>query len=63
VNTARERGEAKTLLTAEAVLESVRRGRAARARAADAPRAAAAEDTQVFATDLVRSLNASLVDR
>jgi hypothetical protein len=63
VHTARERGEAKTLLTAEAVLESVRRGRTARARAADSPRAAASEDTEGFATDLVRSLNASLVAR
>jgi tetratricopeptide (TPR) repeat protein len=63
VKTARERGEAKTLLTAESVLDSVRRGRAARARAAEAPRPAAPEDTEVFATDLVRSLNASLVTR
>jgi len=63
VKTARDRGEAKTLLTAEAVLDSVRRGRAARARAAEAPRPAAPEDTETFATDLVRSLNASLVAR
>jgi len=63
VKTARERGEAKTLLTAESVLDSVRRGRAARTRAAEAPRPAAPEDTAVFATDLVRSLNASLVAR
>jgi hypothetical protein len=63
VRTARDRGEAKTLLTAESVLDSVRRGRAARARAAEAPRPPAPEDTEMFATDLVRSLNASLVAR
>ena len=34
---ARDRGEAKTCSTSEAVLDSVRRGRAARARAAEAP--------------------------
>jgi tetratricopeptide (TPR) repeat protein len=63
VKTARERGEAKTQLTAESVLDSVRRGRAARARAAEAPRPQAPGETEMFATDLVRSLNASLVAR
>ena len=61
VRTARERGESKTLLTAEAVVDSVRRTRAARGRPADTPREQAPEETELFATDLVRSLNASLV--
>ncbi|HYH83236.1 MAG TPA: hypothetical protein VEX86_25795, partial [Longimicrobium sp.] len=63
VRTARERGESKTLLTAESVLDSVRRTRAARGRPADTPRPPAPEETELFATDLVRSLNASLVTR
>jgi tetratricopeptide (TPR) repeat protein len=64
VKTARERGEAKTLMTAEAVLDSVRRSRGARGRAAaEAPRPEAPHETEMFATDLVRSLNASLVTR
>lgn len=63
VKTARDRGEAKTQLSAESVLDSVRRGRAARSRGAEVPRPAAPEDTELFATDLVRSLNASLVSR
>ncbi|HEX8907201.1 MAG TPA: tetratricopeptide repeat protein [Longimicrobiaceae bacterium] len=64
VRTARERGEAKTLMTAESVLESVRRGRGARNRAAaDAPRPEAPQETELFATDLVRMLNTSLVTR
>jgi hypothetical protein len=63
VRVARERGEAKTQLSAESVLDSVRRSRSARGRAAEAPAAAAPEDTELFATDLVRSLNASLVAR
>ena len=63
VRTARERGEAKTQLTAEAVLDSVRRGRGARTRAAEAPPPPAPDDTEMFATDRVRSLNASLVTR
>ncbi|HEX2202832.1 MAG TPA: tetratricopeptide repeat protein [Longimicrobium sp.] len=61
---ARDRGEAKVSLTAESVLESVRRGRLARARAAEAaPAAVHAEEKDVFATELVRTLNASLVAR
>jgi tetratricopeptide (TPR) repeat protein len=65
VKTARERGEGKTLLTAESVLDSVRRSRGARGRAAAeaAPRPEAPQETELFATDLVRSLNASLVTR
>jgi tetratricopeptide (TPR) repeat protein len=63
VRTARERGESKALLTAEAVVDSVRRTRAARGRPADTPREQAPEETEMFATDLVRSLNASLVTR
>lgn len=63
VRTARDRGESKTLLTAESVLDSVRRARAARGRGADVPRPQAPEETELFATDLVRSLNASLVVR
>ncbi|HEX6748227.1 MAG TPA: tetratricopeptide repeat protein [Longimicrobium sp.] len=65
VRTARERGEGKTLLTAESVLDSVRRGRGARGRAAaaQAPHPEAPQETEMFATDLVRSLNASLVTR
>jgi tetratricopeptide (TPR) repeat protein len=66
VSAARERGESKILLTAESVLESVRRSRALRGRPAETPAqpsAAAAEDASTFATDLVRSLNASLVTR
>lgn len=63
VKTARERGENKTLMSAEAVLDSVRRGRAARGKAVEAPRPEAPEETELFATDIVRSLNASLVTR
>jgi tetratricopeptide (TPR) repeat protein len=64
VKTARERGQAKTQMSAEAVLDSVRRGRGARNRAAaEAPRPEAPQETEMFATDLVRSLNASLVTR
>lgn len=63
VRTARERGENKVLLTAESVLDAVRRSRGARGRAADTPREPAPEETELFATDLVRSLNASLVTR
>lgn len=63
VRTARERGENKALLTAESVLDSVRRTRGARGRAGDPPREPAPEETELFATDLVRSLNASLVTR
>jgi len=64
VKTARERGQAKTQMSAEAVLDSVRRGRGARGRAAaEAPRPEAPQETEMFATDLVRSLNASLVTR
>jgi tetratricopeptide (TPR) repeat protein len=60
---ATQRGESKIRLTAEALLESVRRGRAARAKAVEVPHAEPAEDTDAFAADLVRSLNASLVSR
>ncbi|HSU17215.1 tetratricopeptide repeat protein [Longimicrobium sp.] len=64
VKTARDRGQARTLLGAESVLDSVRRGRGARGRAAaEAPRPEAPQETEMFATDLVRSLNASLVTR
>jgi len=63
VRIARERGENRQLLTAESVLESVRRGRAARARAGDAPQRERTEETDAFAADLVRSLNQSLVTR
>ncbi|HET7228938.1 MAG TPA: tetratricopeptide repeat protein [Longimicrobium sp.] len=63
VRTARARGESKELLTAESVLDSVRRTRGARGRAAEAPHPPAPEETEMFATDLVRSLNASLVIR
>ena len=63
VRIARERAESKTLLSAESVLESVRRGRAARARAGEAPQRERAEETDAFAADLVRSLNQSLVTR
>jgi len=61
---ARERGEAKVLLAAEAVQESARRGRLARTRAA-APAAAAAapDEAGAFAAELARSLHASLVSR
>lgn len=63
MRTASDRGEARTQLSAESVLDSVRRSRAARGRTAEAPRPPAPEDTELFATDLVRSLNASLVAR
>lgn len=59
-----ERAESKVRLTAEAVLESIRRGRAARNRAqAEQPPARVTEQSDAFAADLVRSLNASLVAR
>jgi tetratricopeptide (TPR) repeat protein len=67
VEVARERAEAKTLLTAESVLDQVRRNRGVRQRAAAAavpetePEVAARAET--FALDLVRTLNASLVSR
>jgi hypothetical protein len=65
VQVARERGEARTLLTAESVLDQVRRNRGVRGRAAAAqetePEVAARAET--FALDLVRTLNASLVGR
>ncbi|HWK89835.1 MAG TPA: hypothetical protein VNP72_07560, partial [Longimicrobium sp.] len=57
-----ERGEHKTVLTAEAVLDEVRRSRAARQRAA-LPALPAAGDADGFAADLVRTLNSSLVTR
>lgn len=62
VEIASQRGESKTRLTAEALLDKVRRSRGATAReepaAVEAP-----EETDSFARDLVRSLNASLVAR
>ncbi|HEX8690917.1 MAG TPA: tetratricopeptide repeat protein [Longimicrobium sp.] len=63
VKIARDRGEGRTLLTAESVLESARRGRAVRTRAEAPPRPEREEETDAFAADLVRSLNASLVAR
>ncbi|HEX5725059.1 MAG TPA: tetratricopeptide repeat protein [Longimicrobiaceae bacterium] len=60
---ATERSEQKIRMTAEAVLESVRRGRVARARAAEGPAPEKIEQSDAFAADLVRSLNASLVAR
>jgi tetratricopeptide (TPR) repeat protein len=65
VQVARERGEARVLLTAESVLDKVRRSRGLKARAATADPAEAetAEGAQTFALDLVRTLNASLVAR
>lgn len=66
VQVARERAEARTQLTAEAVLDQVRRNRGVRQRGAAAapeqePELAARAET--FALDLVRTLNASLVGR
>jgi tetratricopeptide (TPR) repeat protein len=65
VQVARERGEARVLLTAESVLDQVRRTRGVKARAAAAEpgEPEAAEPAETFATDLVRTLNASLVAR
>jgi Anaphase-promoting complex subunit 5 len=70
VQVARERAEAKTLLTAESVLDQVRRNRGVRQRAAAAAAATPAETepevaarAETFALDLVRTLNASLVSR
>jgi hypothetical protein len=60
---ARERGEAKVLLSAEAVVESARRSRAARTRTESPARAAVHEESDAFAADLARSLHASLVSR
>jgi tetratricopeptide (TPR) repeat protein len=60
---ARDRGEARVLLSAEAVVESARRSRAARSRTAPAARAAAPDESDAFAADLARSLHASLVSR
>jgi tetratricopeptide (TPR) repeat protein len=61
---ARERGEARVLLTAEAVLDQVRRTRGMKARAAAQPAGPeTAEPAETFALDLVRTLNASLVAR
>jgi len=64
VQVARERGEARTLLTAESVQDQVRRSRGVRPRVAapeTEPEVAARAET--FALDLVRTLNASLVGR
>ena len=65
VRIARERGESKVLLTAESVLESVRRGRAVRGQSRPAEPVAqeVADEADAFAADLVRSLNSSLVTR
>jgi tetratricopeptide (TPR) repeat protein len=63
---ARERAEGKVLLSAEAVLDQVRRNRGVRARAAAAappPEPETAARAQTFAQDLVRTLNAVLVSR
>lgn len=60
---ATQRGESKVQLSAEALLEAVRRSRAARGRPVETPRAEPEEETDVFAADLARSLNASLVAR
>lgn len=62
VRAARERGEARVLLSAEAVVESARRARAARTRAA-APAPAVPGESDAFAAELARSLHASLVSR
>ena len=61
---ARERGEGKVLLSAEAVVDQVRRNRGVKARIAAAtppPEPETAERAQTFAQDLVRTLNAVLV--
>jgi hypothetical protein len=64
VEVARERGEARVLLTAESVLDQVRRTRGVKARAAAEPAEPdTAEPAETFALDLVRTLNASLVAR
>ncbi len=71
VQVARERGEAKVLLTAESVLDQVRRTRGVRTRAAlastpppaEPAEPETAEPAETFALDLVRTLNASLVAR
>lgn len=64
VQVARERGEAKVLLTAESVLDQVRRTRGVKPRAAaEAAEPETAERAESFALDLVRTLNASLVAR
>lgn len=64
VQIATQRGESRVRLTAEALLESIRRGRAARGRAAEVPgKEALADAPDAFAADLVRILNASLVTR
>jgi tetratricopeptide (TPR) repeat protein len=64
---ARERGEGKVLLSAESVLDQVRRTRGvparARAAAAPPPEPETAARAESFALDLVRTLNASLVAR
>lgn len=61
---ARDRGENKVIVTAEPVLESVRRGRAARTRAAETVHPAGVEEEKdLFSTELVRTLNASLIAR
>lgn len=61
---ARERGEGKVLLSAEAVVDQVRRTRGLKARIAATPpppEPETAERAQTFAQDLVRTLNAVLV--
>jgi tetratricopeptide (TPR) repeat protein len=60
---ARERGEARLLLEADALLESLRRARGARARAGAPAADAPPEESDAFAADLARSLHASLVAR
>ena len=64
MQSARERGEGKVLLEAEAVLDQARRNRGVRTRAAEAgPGPDASPGSESFALDLVRTLNASLVAR
>lgn len=65
VQVARERAESRTLLTAESVLDQVRRGRALRTRAEAPPETEpeGAARAESFALDLVRTLNASLTAR
>ncbi|HEU0300604.1 MAG TPA: tetratricopeptide repeat protein [Longimicrobium sp.] len=64
MQTARERGEGKVLLEAEAVLDEARRSRAMHDRsAAPQPGPELSPGSESFAMDLVRTLNASLVAR
>ena len=62
VGLAGARGESRTLLAAEAVLDAAWRGRAGLAAPAP-PSPAAAAETDAFAADLVRTLHAALLAR